>query len=44
VKIALRFSKSGNPHLEEVYSLHFVAPGTKSKREKAEALSAPAEP
>jgi hypothetical protein len=30
-KIPLRFSKTGNPHLEEAYSRHFVAPGKRSK-------------
>lgn len=42
VKISLRFSKSGNPHLEEAYSLHFVAPETKARKQKAEELNAPA--
>jgi hypothetical protein len=28
----LRFSKSGDPNLEEAYSRHFLAPGLKSKK------------
>jgi hypothetical protein len=39
VKIPLRFSKSGNPHLEGTYSLHFVAARMKTKKEKTEAPS-----
>jgi hypothetical protein len=42
-KIALRFSKSGNPYLEEAYSLHFVA-AWKSREQKAEAPTPPEEP
>ena len=42
-KIALRFSKSGNPSLEEAYSLHFVA-AWKAKEKKAEPPTSPENP
>ena|SRR5258708_1932536 len=37
-RIPLRFSKTGDPKLEEAYSRHFLAPGSNSKKRR------PAEP